>query len=42
MIDRICVGHCYSYANYEPSTDQFRISRDGTQPDRGSDIHRFF
>jgi hypothetical protein len=25
MIDRICVGHCYSYANYEPSTDQFRI-----------------
>jgi hypothetical protein len=25
MIDRICVGRCYSYANYEPSTDQFRI-----------------
>jgi hypothetical protein len=25
MIDRICVRHCYSYANYEPSTDQFRI-----------------
>jgi len=25
MIDRVCVGRCYSYANYEPSTDQFRI-----------------
>lgn len=25
MIDRACIGHCYSYANYEPSTAQFRI-----------------
>jgi hypothetical protein len=25
MIDRVCVGRCYSYANYEPSTAQFRI-----------------
>jgi len=25
MIDRVCVGHCYSYANYEPSSGQFRI-----------------
>jgi hypothetical protein len=25
MIDRICVGRCFSYANYEPSTAQFRI-----------------
>jgi hypothetical protein len=25
MIDRICVGRCYSYANYEPSTRQFRV-----------------
>jgi hypothetical protein len=25
VIDRVCVGHCYSYANYEPSTWQFRI-----------------
>src|SRR5581483_5632654 len=24
MIDRACIGHCYSYANYEPSTAQFR------------------
>jgi len=25
MIDRVCIGRCYSYANYEPSTWQFRI-----------------
>jgi hypothetical protein len=25
MIDRVCVGRCYSYANYEPSTGQFRV-----------------
>ncbi len=25
MIDRVCLGHCYSYANYEPSTWQFRV-----------------
>ncbi len=25
MIDRQCIGRCYSYANYEPSTWQFRV-----------------
>ncbi len=25
MIDRACVGRCFSYANYEPSTTQFRV-----------------
>ena len=25
MIDRVCVGRCYSYANYEASTSQFRV-----------------
>jgi hypothetical protein len=25
VIDRACVGHCFSYANYEPSTAQFRV-----------------
>jgi hypothetical protein len=25
MIDRACMHRCYSYANYEPSTAQFRI-----------------
>ena len=25
MIDRACIGHCFSYGNYEPSTGVFRI-----------------
>jgi hypothetical protein len=25
MVDRSCMGRCYSYANYEASTAQFRI-----------------
>jgi hypothetical protein len=25
VIDRVCLGRCFSYANYEPSTAQFRI-----------------
>jgi hypothetical protein len=25
MADRACIGRCYSYANYEPSTLQFRV-----------------
>jgi hypothetical protein len=25
IADRACIGHCFSYANYEPSSDQFRV-----------------
>lgn len=25
MIDRVCIGKCFSYGNYEPSTWQFRV-----------------
>jgi len=32
MIDRVCLGRCYSYANYEPSTAQFRIRVVGANP----------
>jgi hypothetical protein len=32
MLDRACVGHCYSYANYEPSTAQFRVRAMGESP----------
>jgi hypothetical protein len=32
MIDRVCIGRCYSYANYEPSTGQFRIRADAPNP----------
>ncbi|ABF41755.1 hypothetical protein Acid345_2754 [Candidatus Koribacter versatilis Ellin345] len=24
-VDRACIGYCYSYTNYEPSTSQFRL-----------------
>jgi hypothetical protein len=32
VIDRVCIGHCYSYANYEPSTAQFRIRAEVQNP----------
>ncbi len=25
IVDRVCIGRCYSYANYEPSSGAFRI-----------------
>jgi hypothetical protein len=25
MIDRACIGHCFTYSNYEPSSRQFRV-----------------
>jgi hypothetical protein len=25
LLDRACAGHCFNYANYEPSTWQFRV-----------------
>ena len=31
MIDRVCVGRCYSWGNYEPSSGQFRIRVTGPQ-----------
>src|SRR5579859_3301354 len=24
-VDRACIGHCFSYSNYEPSSGQFRV-----------------
>ena len=30
MVDRACIGQCFSYGNYEPSSQQFRIrAQDG-------------
>jgi len=37
MIDRACIGHCYSYANYEPSTWQFRVRAVAPNPYVASD-----
>jgi hypothetical protein len=25
LVDRVCIGRCFSYGNYEPSTAQFRV-----------------
>ena len=25
VVDRACIGHCFVYSNYEPSTKQFRV-----------------
>jgi hypothetical protein len=32
LVDRICVGRCFSYANYEPATAQFRVRADHQNP----------
>ncbi len=32
MIDRVCVGRCYSYGNYEPASGQFRVRVTGASP----------
>ena len=32
MIDRACVGRCFSYGNYEPSTAQFRVRATAPNP----------
>jgi hypothetical protein len=32
MIDRVCIGRCYSYANYEPSTAAFRVRAVAVNP----------
>jgi hypothetical protein len=29
MVDRACIGHCFSYANYEPCTFDFRLRATG-------------
>lgn len=31
-LDRACIGHCFSYANYEPSSRQFRIRAQAENP----------
>jgi hypothetical protein len=31
-IDRVCIHRCFSYANYEPATTQFRIRANGVNP----------
>ncbi len=42
MIDRECIGRCYSYANYEPSTWQFRVRAVAPNPYVASDYRDSF
>lgn len=32
VVDRACIGRCCSYANYEPSTGQFRVHAEAGNP----------
>ena len=32
MIDRACIGRCFSYGNYEPASAQFRVRVTGPSP----------
>ena len=32
IVDRACIGHCFSYANYEAATTQFRVRARGANP----------
>jgi hypothetical protein len=32
VVDRICIGRCFSYANYEASTAQFRVRAEHENP----------
>ncbi len=32
MLDRVCLGRCYSYGNYEPSSGQFRVRAAAPNP----------
>ncbi len=32
MLDRVCIRRCFSYANYEPAANQFRVRTSGVNP----------
>jgi hypothetical protein len=32
ILDRVCIGRCFSYGNYEASTRQFRVRASGPNP----------
>ena len=38
IADRVCIGHCFSYGNYEPATQQFRIRITGPNRVIASDM----
>jgi hypothetical protein len=41
IVDRACIGHCFSYGNYEPSSAQFRVRALAGNPVVVSETARF-
>ncbi len=39
ILDRACIGHCFSYGNYEPATAQFRVRAQPGNPYVLTDYH---
>src|SRR5262249_54923866 len=39
IVDRACIGRCFSYANYEPSSGQFRIRVRAGRPVVTGSVH---
>jgi len=40
ILDRACIGRCFSYGNYEPSSNDFRVRARPGNPDVLTDFHR--
>ena len=38
IADRACIGHCFSYGNYEPASAQFRVRANPAQPLRDAQL----
>jgi hypothetical protein len=38
IVDRACIGYCFSYGDYEPSTGQFRVRANSGNPFVVSDV----
>jgi hypothetical protein len=38
IVDRSCIGHCFSYGDYEPSSKQFRVRANSGNPFVVSDV----
>jgi len=38
IVDRACIGHCFSYENYEPSSGEFRVRVQEGSPVVSADV----
>ena len=39
LVDRACIGHCFTFSNYEPSSGQFRIRSEKGSPIATASAH---